>query len=285
VAEAVIERTLHRTSTYRLAEFWCPPGNPRWRTPNIMPEAPHVVFPQTSAIIRHVGDEPTLANPNHVMFYNPGQRYFRTLHHPAGDRCWFLELDPMLLAELIDPGEFRFVSGPGEADVRLLLHAIVRHLAYEPADPLLVEEMVIEALSRTVAAATRRHGAVRPRTKPERRGLVERAKEVLTETATEPLSLQDIARRLYTSEYHLARVFRAGTGHSLHQYRNHLRLRLALDQLADPDTNLSALACSLGYASHSHFTDSFRTVFGIPPSRVRGSIGRGLLDDLRRRPV
>jgi AraC family transcriptional regulator len=250
-----------------------------------MPDTPHVVFPRTSAIIRHAGNEPTLANPNHVMFYNPGQRYFRTLHHPAGDRCWFIELEAGLLQELIDQEEFRFVTGPGDADVRLLLHAIVRHLADEDADPLLVEEMVASALSQTITAATHGHDEVPPRTRPHHRGLVERAKEVLTETATESLSLQDIARRLHTSEYHLARIFRAGTGHSLHRYRNHLRLRLALEQLADPQTTLSALAHSLGYASHSHFTDSFRTVFGIPPSHVRGPTGQELLRELRHKRI
>jgi hypothetical protein len=125
VAEAVVERTLYRTGALRLGEFRCPPESPRWRRPNETPGRAHVAFPGTSAIIRHAGAEPVLANANHAVFYNPGQRYRRALHDPRGDRCWFLELAPALASEL---GEFRFAAGPADARARLLLHVAVRHL-------------------------------------------------------------------------------------------------------------------------------------------------------------
>lgn len=108
MAEATVERSIYRTRSFRLAEFWCPPDSPRWRTPNVIPDTAHIAFPRTSAIIRHVGAEPVLANANHVMFYNPGQRYLRGLHHTEGDRCWFAEVAPRLLEEMIQPGEFAF---------------------------------------------------------------------------------------------------------------------------------------------------------------------------------
>ena len=281
MAEAVVERTLYRTDALRLGEFRCPPESPRWRTPNVIPGRAHVAFPATSAIIRHAGAEPVLANPNHVVFYNPGQRYLRTLHDPRGDRCWFLELGPALAAELVDGGEFRFAAGPADARARLLLHAAVRHLAGGAPDPLLVEETLAEALGRTVAAAARFHRVPRPQP-PAHHRLVERAKELLTETACERLPLSELGRRLHVSEYHLARVFRAGTGVGLHRYRTHLRLRLALERLVDPDVDLARLARDLGFASHSHFTDSFRAVFGVPPSTVRGRVPRATVRRLLR---
>jgi AraC family transcriptional regulator len=283
VTAAQVERTLHRTHRLRLADFWCPPGSARWRVPNAIPGSPHVVFPRTSAIIRHVGAEETLANANHVMFYNAGQRYLRRLHDPRGDRCWFLELRPSLLAELGSAGEFRFASGPGDPRARLLLRGAVRHLDGGRADPLLVEEALLAALSRVVGAASAFHRGRRPCIPRAAGGeLVERAKELLTETACERLSLDGLARRLHVSEFHLARTFRAGTGLSLHRYRTLLRLELALERLADPATDLTQLALALGYSSHSHFTDRFRGVFGVPPSHVRGQVGRRTLRELRR---
>jgi AraC family transcriptional regulator len=283
VTAARVERTLHRAHRLRLAEFWCPPSSPRWHMPNVIPPSPHVVFPRTSSVIRHVGGEPALANANHVMFYNAGQRYLRRLHDPRGDRCWFLELRPPLLAELGGAGEFPFASGPSDPQARLLLHAAVRHLAAERADALLVEEMLLEALSRAVASAAAFHNrrqSSAPR--PAWGELVERAKELLTDTACERHSLDDLAGRLHVSEFHLARAFRAGTGMSLHRYRTLLRLELALERLADPQTDLTRLARELGYASHSHFTDRFSGVFGVPPSAVRGRVGRRTLRELRR---
>jgi AraC-like DNA-binding protein len=82
------------------------------------------------------------------------------------------------------------------------------------------------------------------------------------------MSLGEVAGRLHTSEFHLARLFRAHTGFTLHGYRNQLRLRLALERIPAED-DLTALAHELGFSSHSHFTDAFRALFGAPPAEVR----------------
>jgi AraC-like DNA-binding protein len=85
------------------------------------------------------------------------------------------------------------------------------------------------------------------------------------------VSLDQLARRVHVSPFHLARVFRARTGFTLHGYRNQLRLRLALDRIDDEGCSLTALANELGFSSHSHFTDAFRSLFGAPPSIVRAA--------------
>jgi AraC-like DNA-binding protein len=81
--------------------------------------------------------------------------------------------------------------------------------------------------------------------------------------------LQEVAQGLYTSAFHLARVFRAETGFSLHAFRQSLRLRAALERLASGAVDLSALALELGFSSHSHFTERFRNEFGVAPSQIR----------------
>ena len=40
------------------------------------------------------------------------------------------------------------------------------------------------------------------------------------------------------------------------------------DQLESGGADLTRLALDLGYSSHSHFTSSFRVLFGVPPSAV-----------------
>jgi AraC-like DNA-binding protein len=57
---------------------------------------------------------------------------------------------------------------------------------------------------------------------------------------------------------------------TLHRYRIQLRLRRALERLRDPGTELTGLAYELGFSSLSHFSDSFRSTFGVPPSALRG---------------
>jgi AraC family transcriptional regulator len=280
---------LFESAGLRLGRFDCDPESPRWQDENTIGDGPHVVFPGTSVVISPLGSEPVLANRNHVMFYNAGQRYRRRLHDARGDHCYFVELAPPVLPELTgshgDPG-FCFSNGPGDARVFALVGAVVRHLEREAPDFLLVEESLVHAVTGSLCAARRFHGSRRrPRDTAAgaaRRQLVERAKGLLTETALERLSLADLGRRLYASEYHLARAFRAETGFTLHGYRMQLRLRLALEPLRHADTSLTALAYELGFASPSHFTDSFRAAFGLPPSALRGQVAGDRLRDLRR---
>ena len=71
------------------------------------------------------------------------------------------------------------------------------------------------------------------------------------------------------------------TGESVARYLLRLRLALALERLADGETDLAAMAADLGFASHSHFSARFRSVLGVSPTSVRGSLARGRLAELR----
>jgi AraC-like DNA-binding protein len=61
--------------------------------------------------------------------------------------------------------------------------------------------------------------------------------------------LAALARRLHVSEFHLCRLFRQHTGFTLHRYRVHLRLRLALELLADSEIDVAAIAKDVGNAN------------------------------------
>jgi AraC-like DNA-binding protein len=84
---------------------------------------------------------------------------------------------------------------------------------------------------------------------------------VLVRKSCQKLSLSELARAVFSSPFHLARVFRRETGTSLHGYQTRLRLSVALERLADGASDLTTLALDLGFASHAHFTDAFRRGF------------------------
>ena len=64
------------------------------------------------------------------------------------------------------------------------------------------------------------------------------------------------------------------TGSSIHQYRIQLRVHTALLRLRE-DIDLCSLGLELGFATHSHFTETFRRAFGRPPSAVRELLSAG----------
>jgi AraC-like DNA-binding protein len=90
----------------------------------------------------------------------------------------------------------------------------------------------------------------------------------------EPVTLEDVGRAVGVSPFHLCRLFRAVTGTTIARYRHTLRLRAALERVARPDADLSAVALDHGYSSHSHFTAAFRREFGMTPTEFRRAAAR-----------
>ena len=82
------------------------------------------------------------------------------------------------------------------------------------------------------------------------------------------MGLTDLAAAVDLSPFHLCRAFRIVTGGTISSYRTNLRVRASLERVADGE-DLTTVALSLGFASHSHFTHAFTTVFGTSPSAMR----------------
>lgn len=263
---------------FRVGVLRCPPETQPWNERQEFRGSTAAVFPATSVVIEHEDREPVLANPNHVLFFSQGQRYRRRLHDPRGDVSVYVAPSPRVLETLTrGSNALPFVQGPCRPEAFLAQHEVVRHLrTADPVNADFVEETLRDVLARVLSDASALYRMRRSRRAETRRfhhSLVERAKALLTERPTERWTLAAVAHELHTSEFHLARLFRASTGFTLHAYRNQLRLRLAVGFLDDAALKLGELAYGLGYSSHSHFTDSFSAAFGAPPSAVRGALG------------
>jgi AraC family transcriptional regulator len=261
---------------FRLGEFHLLPGDPRWRCENCIGRGAHVVFPGTAVRIAHAGHSSFVADANHVVFYGDSQAYRRELVDARGDHCIFVIPAPHLLADAIQAAggtsALPFTHGPADVASYLRQRVVAHHAARSPdPDPLLVEEELARVVAAVVAAAFRANGAPRAR-RPVRADPVDAARATLATRYAQRLSLDELAREVHVSPFHLAHMFRARTGLGLHAYRTHLRLRAALERIADPALSLTELALDLGFASHSHFTDSFRRTFGRPPSAVRAAV-------------
>ena len=87
------------------------------------------------------------------------------------------------------------------------------------------------------------------------------------------MSVADIARAAYLSEFHLHRVFREAVGETIGRFVTRRRLETAALRLAyETDRSVTDIALSSGYSSSSNFTKAFTAYFGVSPSRVRGPL-------------
>jgi AraC-like DNA-binding protein len=272
----------------------CPPQDDLWSV-ECCEDNPLLGFPETAVWVANDGLPAVVADRTRVMFHNPLHPYRRRLLDHRGYSCAFIAMDVEFfqgLAEGLTPGTAsRYHSELPGAGARLDGDAffgkslLLGHLRSPvPRDRLLIEEVSVGLLDECLAAGwTEALGAdwgsadrSPRRTMPPREGtraghaaLVEALRAELAVSFTENRSLQDLARSVYSSPYHLARVFRRQAGVSIHGYRTELRLRQGLEMIADPEVDLAAVATSLGFANHSHFTTRFSRRFGLPPSSAR----------------
>jgi AraC family transcriptional regulator len=95
------------------------------------------------------------------------------------------------------------------------------------------------------------------------------AREFMRENACTPLSMAQIAHEAGRHEIHVAREFRRFFGYSVGAYLRRLRLEQAAQLLLKPQTSISEIALSCGFASHSHLCREFKAHFGSTPTAFR----------------
>ena len=267
----------------RVGRWRCPADHPHFLDSGPSSDA-LFVFPREGVWIEHEHRTPFVADANTVTYYNKGQCYRRRKLSGRGDHCEWFAVSAEAIAETLSAHEpaaidrqhcpFPFTHGPSQAESYLQQRLIFEHVSKEPApDRLYVEETVLSILGEVTRLAYFHHRAVK---RPQRQGrgtdLVEAARDVIARQFHQNLSLSEIAAAAQSSVFHLARIFKARTGFSLHAYRNQLRLRAALDRMRDREIDLIEIALDLGFSSHSHFTETFRRSFGKTPSAVRETL-------------
>jgi len=268
----------------RIGRWRCPADHPQFVDSGPATDA-LFVFPRQSVWIEHEGRDPFIADANTVTYYNKGQIYRRRRLSALGDQCEWFAVSPDAIAETLSAHEpaaiarpespFPFTHGPSDPGSYLRQRMVFHHVAEEDdPDRLFVEETVLSILGGIAGLAYAHEpsrAALRRRQRPDV-DLVESARDVITRRFKENMSLADMARDVECSVFHLARIFKARTGFSLHAYRNQLRLRAALERIHEPGVDLIDIALDLGFSSHSHFTECFRRNFGMTPSAVRETL-------------
>jgi AraC-like DNA-binding protein len=232
---------------------------------------------------RRTANHEFLVDVNHVAFFNPHEA--PCFSHPCGERNAGLTvrvcLEPMqrVLADVCSrrpvDGERPFCCPVAISSPRchLLQNILLRTLYRQKAPDSALVETLIFGLIREALAGLQRDGAYPASGVPRNQSApggerIATVRRYLVSHWAERLTLSKLAGVAGCSTWHLASIFRAHTGLSLHAYIKRLRLRHALKRL-DERVDLTCLAFECGFSSHSHFTAAFRQEFGTTPSSVR----------------
>lgn len=98
---------------------------------------------------------------------------------------------------------------------------------------------------------------------------LQRAAEYIEAQLDRSLGLAELAAVVGRSPRHFARLFRAATGLSPHQYVIRRRVERARLLLATTDLPVARIALDVGFAHQSHLAAHFRRLVGVSPGRYR----------------
>ncbi|MDH0746214.1 AraC family transcriptional regulator [Pseudomonas sp. GD03842] len=147
-------------------------------------------------------------------------------------------------------------------------HRLIRMNWSEPGDRLqtsslahdLLDHMVLNQMG--LREGLKLKGGLAPHL---RRQLV----EFIELNLAEPLSLGQLANLCALSEYHFARMFRESFGLPPHRYLLARRINRAREQLRNTRQPFGDIALACGFASASHFSNTFRQAMGATPGAYR----------------
>lgn len=274
-------RELYRSSTLTIEDHRCDGRDPA-RCGEEASSVHQIAFVRHGAFQKYVRGGELLVDANHAIFFHRDEPY--RIRHPAGgDVCTAFTLREDLLMDLLaahDPAArerecavFGATHAPCDARSHLLVGKLCQRLEAGACEDLLVEELSLElceaAVRRIPMRRARGDAPRRASTQRAHMDLVEASQLVLQKRMGERLMLDDVARSVHSSPFHLARIFQRETGSPMHRYLNRLRLREALARMIDGERDLTELALTLGFGDHSHFSNAFRREFGAAPSRAR----------------
>jgi len=269
---------LHESPTLQVDDVRCfaPAGGPGDEE---HADATQVVLPLEGVFeVVYDGSDAVTADASSVVVFGAGIDH--RVGHPAagGDRSMVLHFPPEIVEEALDPQ--RRHGGPVGSRVNLGARTLGSGLSRATIDGLEAEDLALALLTLIGADLGDHDRSYRP-PGAHQRDRVERVRALLATAPEHRWRLEELARAVHCSPFHLTRQFRAITGTSISVHLLRLRLALALQRLAEGEADLARLAADLGFSSQSHFGARFRSVFGTSPGSVRDALSAGRLSELR----
>lgn len=267
-ATGIRRRTLHSSWLGDVEDFSAPGDCP---APRGHSAEYQLVLPYAGAFEWHVGARTAFLDGTRALFVAAGEDYVDRHVADGGHDSIIITPRLSVLQDLSGHdvpsrhAAFQRVVKPTTPRMNMRSHRLL-HLEAAGKDSLAGDELMLALLAEALSPTKGRARAPSPR-------VVNRAKQFLHAHLCEPLSLNDIAQAVQVTGAYLTDAFTRSEGVPLCRYRMRLRLNRALVDLPACE-NITRLALDLGFSSHAHFSDAFKSLFGVSPSAFRAGCGK-----------
>lgn len=231
-----------------------------------------VVFVRRGGYWREVNGQGAYLGPTDAFFERPFVEQRIEHHRAGGDRCtslWLSETAAYALAgDGLVPDAPITTSPLIDLQHRQLVVALRRGI-----DPFEFDERLARLVGAVAeCAAPGRFTARRSTTKGNHDRLVQHAREAIV---ADPAGVDfgTLARSLGYTRFHTSRVFAQASGMTLSQFRNRVRVAMAMEHLLEGDDRLAILAADLGFVDQSHLSRVVRANTGERLGTLRHQLG------------
>ncbi|HMM79756.1 MAG TPA: AraC family transcriptional regulator [Pyrinomonadaceae bacterium] len=224
-----------------------------------------------------IGDEVLRYDPGHYLITTVGLPALGRIVEASKDRPYLglrLYLDPALVTSFTLESGIETRKGDSAARAMNvhpidddLLDAVVRmvRLLDRPNDikalsPLILKEIIFRLLLEGQGARLRHLTAEQDHSRRISRGIKE-----VRENISQPLNIEDIARRLGMSVSGFHHHFKSVTSMSPIQFQKQLRLQEARRLMLGEDLDAASAGVRVGYGDPSYFNREYKKHFGSPP--------------------
>ncbi|WP_288530569.1 helix-turn-helix domain-containing protein [uncultured Secundilactobacillus sp.] len=98
---------------------------------------------------------------------------------------------------------------------------------------------------------------------------LKKASEYVLQNIVKPLSLNEVANKVYLSPSYLSRLFKKYLNVTFVDYVNHIKIARAKEKLALTTHPINVIAADVGFTQTSYFTKTFKKMTGTTPSKFR----------------
>lgn len=241
----------------------------------------HSIFlPVAGFCTRHVSkNRNSVLTPNHAI-YNPPNTICR-YSYPGlvGEFAITLRVRESIAPDVLDlRSRKNWHASQAYVSARTML---VRNYLWSVASAAMPDRLEQEALGVELAAAclssmVDHEQRLTSLDSLRQRRAVDQIVQAVAASPSDTWTIQKLAGIVRLSPFHMCRIFKAHTGLSVGDYVTRERLSQALRPLMDGD-DITEVALSCGFSSHSHFSYRFRRFFGITPREFKKSTATGQL--------
>jgi AraC family transcriptional regulator len=210
---------------------------------------------------------------NKIFPINPGQ-LLKSTFEQAVDTFWAIHIDSVFMQEIADSiSNHSNVFFKNESVISgKLVRALVNKFIFESIHKQSGYKLMLQSISTELAIEILRHSIIDSNYKFTYKIDIKRAIAFLEERYQDNITLDDIAKEVKISRYHLSRLFKSETGKTPFEFLMDIRVRHAKRLLANKELSMTDISSLCGFSDASHFSFVFKKKTGFTPSDFRNYI-------------